>query len=85
MSVAKKYDWLGLCLDIVLEYFPQSIESISDHHKFLDFSEHFSTVLRYVVNNPDYYVCQETVQQNMVKVLKQELSFLKKWNESLEN
>ncbi|MDR2558628.1 MAG: hypothetical protein LBC86_03660 [Oscillospiraceae bacterium] len=85
MKAEKTFDWLRLCLDFVLEYFPQNIKSIDDHYKFLDFSEHFSTVLRHAVNKPGYYVCQETVQQNMVNVLKQEVTFLKKWNENLEN
>jgi len=42
---AKKYDWLGLCLEMMTDYFPVETHSRSDGKKYWNISEHLLCIM----------------------------------------
>jgi hypothetical protein len=43
----KKYDWLGLCVEMMSEYFPEQVHSKSDSKKYWNISEHLLCLMEH--------------------------------------
>lgn len=44
---SRKYDWLGLCLDMMAEYFPVDIITRSDAEKYWNINEHLMCIMEH--------------------------------------
>ena len=52
----KKYDWLGLCLEMITDYFPVETHSKSDGKKYWNISEHLFCIMEYsgLIKNKEF-------------------------------
>jgi len=39
-----KFDWLGICVDMMIKYIPQEIDTWESNNKFQDICEHFISI-----------------------------------------
>jgi len=62
----KKFDWLGLCLEMMSEYFPTEVRSKSDAEKYWNISEHLMRLLEFIESDNRHNRDEKSNERNAV-------------------
>ena len=77
--MSDRYDWLGLCLEMMRSYIPQSIDSVDSHRKFLDIGDHLASVVLFAGQKygSERKTEVDELSSRMIGSLRQNFEFMK--------